>query len=289
MKPPWLIAAAMEEEVRGLRKALLSNPRETRDGPGPWTGTHNGVPFVLCRTGVGEAAVRRSLEPVLRSGTFRGILSIGSAGALHRALLTGDLLLPAEVLRLSEPEEPPVRTDPLLRARALAALGGWPHGIHLHPMLTADRVVCSAADKIRLGRKHGARSVEMESAVVGTLAAEASLPFLVIRVVLDEAGFSFPDPGRVLAWWEARRFGRLFRFLAMRPLAVTRLLRLFRRSLTVSRRLTNLFRDFPLLESLDEAPGGLTGEGKGGGGPGSLHLDRAFRPQPPDARREGRV
>jgi hypothetical protein len=116
-------------------------------------------------------------------------------------------------------------------------------------MITANRVISSSDEKGSLGREYDAGSVEMESAVVAELAANQSVPFVVVRVVLDEASFSLPEHLDVLRWWQRREFGKLIRFVAFHPKQFSELLKLRRRSLEASERLTHLFRAY-LLDSL---------------------------------------
>jgi hypothetical protein len=116
-------------------------------------------------------------------------------------------------------------------------------------MITTNRVISSSDEKGRLGRMYDAGSVEMESAVIGELAADRSVPFVTVRVVLDEASFSLPEHLEVLRWWRRREFGRLVRFAAFHPHQFLELLRLGRRSRKASERLTHLFRSY-LLDSL---------------------------------------
>jgi hypothetical protein len=116
-------------------------------------------------------------------------------------------------------------------------------------MITTNRVISSSDEKERLGREYDAGSVEMESAVIAELAANRSVPFVAVRVVLDEASFSLPDHLEVFRWYRRRQFGKLVRFVAFHPHQFLELLRLGRRSRRASERLTHLFRAY-LLDTL---------------------------------------
>jgi hypothetical protein len=113
-------------------------------------------------------------------------------------------------------------------------------------MITTNRVIASSDEKKRLGRAYDAGSVEMESAVVAELAANRSVPFVAVRVVLDEASFSLPDHLEALRWWQKRQFAKLVRFAALHPQLFVELLKLRQRSRKVSERLTDLFRGYVL-------------------------------------------
>jgi hypothetical protein len=59
-------------------------------------------------------------------------------------------------------------------------------------MLTARRVLSSAAAKQEAYARSGAIAVDMESAVIATEVAAAGLPFICIRAVIDEAHHEIP-------------------------------------------------------------------------------------------------
>jgi hypothetical protein len=81
----------------------------------------------------------------------------------------------------------------------------------------------------------------MESAVIAELAEKASVPFVVVRVVLDEASFSLPDVLKVFRWVRKKQFGKLIPHVAMHPHKLVELLRLLQRSRRASRSLNQLF------------------------------------------------
>lgn len=245
----WLITAAVEQEIRGIRDAVKGRP-EGSDGKGrPWSGEWKGKPLLLVRTGVGPQRTREVLAPVLSNHRIRGIVSTGYAGALRGEYRLGDILIPAEILTAPPLPEVRLQTDAGLRECLLEAARSGPWRVHRDPMITVDRVIFSSREKRRLGLSHEAGSVEMESAIVAELAESRSVPFAVARVVLDEASFSLPDLGMVFRWWRKRRFARLIPYLAVRPREGVALLRLLRRSREASRCLTDLFRGY-LLDSL---------------------------------------
>jgi hypothetical protein len=113
-------------------------------------------------------------------------------------------------------------------------------------MLTVDRVIFASEEKRRLGSEYAAGSVEMESTVVAELAESRSVPFAVVRVILDEASFSLPDTLTVLRWWRKKQFGKLIPYVAAHPGRLLELLKLLRRSRRASRDLTHLFRGYLL-------------------------------------------
>jgi hypothetical protein len=116
-------------------------------------------------------------------------------------------------------------------------------------MITVDRVIFSSDEKRRLGVEYDADSVEMESTIIAELAERRSVPFVVARVVLDEASFSLPNVLQVFRWWRKKEFGKLIPHVVAHPSKFLALWRLARRSRRASRDLTNLFRGY-LLDSM---------------------------------------
>ena len=252
-KARWLITAAVEQEIRGIRLAVQGRPdRSDRNGrvcSGEW----RGEPLLLVRTGVGPRKTRDVLAPILSDSRLRGIVSTGYAGALRGEYRLGDILIPAELRTAPPLPEVRLQPDATLRECLLEAARSGPWRVHTDPMVTVDRVIFSSHEKRRLGLSRKAGSVEMESAIIAELAASQSVPFAVVRIVLDEASFSLPDLGKVFRWWRKRQFARLIPYLAVRPHELVALLRLLRRTRRASRGLADLFRGY-LLDSFSGEP-----------------------------------
>jgi len=248
-KAQWLIAAAVEQEIQGILEAVHGQPDLSARKGTAWSGEWKGEPLLLVRTGVGPERAREGLTSFLAGNRCRGIVSTGYAGALREGHKLGDILVPAEVQSIPPLPEVCFRPDPRLRENILEAARSGPWQVHTGRMITTDRVISSSDEKGRLGYKYDAVSVEMESAIIAELAANRSIPFVVVRIVLDEASFSLPDHLEVLRWWQRRQFGKLVPFLALHPHQFLELLRLRQRSRKASERLTQFFRAY-LLDSL---------------------------------------
>lgn len=252
MRPPgrpWLIAAAVEQEIEGIRAALQGQGSLSPRGKNAWAGEWKGGPLLLVRTGIGPERAKAALAPLVAQEAFQGIVSTGYAGGLRDEYRLGDLLLPDEVRSVPPLREASFHPDRELRERVLKRAQAGPWRIHPDRMITTDRVIFSAEEKRRLGLQFDAGSVEMESAAVAGVAGEASIPFVVVRVVLDEASFSLPDLLKVFRWMRKRKHGRLISYLAFHPRGLLELLSLRRRSRRASRVLNRLFLDH-LLDGL---------------------------------------
>jgi adenosylhomocysteine nucleosidase len=114
-----------------------------------------------------------------------GIVSFGLAGGLDPSLPAGTLVVAEAVAANGRVWQ----ADPALSAR----LGG----ITGHLCLGLDRVVASTDEKRHLSRETGAALVDMESGAVAEAAAEAGVPFAVLRAICDPAGRALPPAALV--------------------------------------------------------------------------------------------
>lgn len=239
--PGWLIAAAVEQEIAGIRAGVQARRTAPDRSRKAWAADWRGEPLLLVRTGVGPKRAREGLAPFLSGHPYRGIVSTGYAGGLSEKCKLGDILVPDEVQSVPPLSEMRFRPDPILREEVLQRIRKGPWQVHTGRMITTDHVVVARTEKQALGLEYEADSVEMESTVIAELAEQASVPFVVVRVVLDEASFSLPDILQVLRWHRKKQYGKLLPYVAVHPYKLVELLRLLRRSRKATRALNHLF------------------------------------------------
>jgi len=141
---------------------------------------------VLC-SGADAGRARAAAER-LRDQGVAGLVSFGLAGGLVTDLLPGDLLLPDAVVL---PAGGRLGTDDAWRARLAATLEQAGLAPRVMPIAGSAQVVASPAAKAALTRS-GAIAVDMESHAVAAVAAQAQMPFLVLRVVADRSDQAVP-------------------------------------------------------------------------------------------------
>jgi adenosylhomocysteine nucleosidase len=208
----WDLAvfAALGWERRAVTDALGT---VERTGPRTWRGRlGDGASCAVVQTGVGLERARTEAASVEPARLF---LACGCAGALVDALGPGDTVVAASVLALDGDAAISARFP--ARAESLAA---WAKsrgmGLHVGPIVSAPGVLESFRTKERASAC-GALVVEMESAAIAAEACTRGIPFVGIRVVLDEQGQAVPALDAIDHVTGEMRIGRAVGQLAARP------------------------------------------------------------------------
>lgn len=178
--------AALDWEARAILDGLAGV--QPADGPRTWHGyLGDGSSCWVGQTGIGpeRAAAVAACAPHARL-----VLSAGCAGGLVPDLVTGDLVLVREVIRLDDAGH---AREVLPASPASIAAWARRRGLALRDaaVATSAMVLLEPAAKARLAVT-GAAVVDMESAAVAEVARRRGLPFVGLRVVLDQAGDVLP-------------------------------------------------------------------------------------------------
>jgi nucleoside phosphorylase len=188
-------------------------------------------------TGIGKERARSSVKKLLDSRQWSdedGLLLLGFAGGLDPALKSGDLVLSnryyrAEGVSPFASEQQNFREpDRNLYQQALEAAREASLPLSQGSSLTVDQVIATPEAKKAAQGQYQAANVNMEDYWVAEAAAEAGVPFLSVRAVLDPAGQGLPVYLMGLSEHPARA---VYRTLP-RPWRVGTLLRLARQAKT---------------------------------------------------------
>jgi nucleoside phosphorylase len=142
---------------------------------------------VLCFA-VGDGAERAAegLRAALRERPVAALVVVGVAGALTSDLSAGDVVVAREILVDGAPPRP---TDPLLLAHAVRLPGLRAASLVSAPRLVADP---DAKADLALRWRRTPATVDLESAALAEVAAEAGLPLAILRAVSDAADEALP-------------------------------------------------------------------------------------------------
>ncbi|AEJ44629.1 purine or other phosphorylase family 1 [Alicyclobacillus acidocaldarius subsp. acidocaldarius Tc-4-1] len=177
--------------------------------------------WCVASTGVGPARAADGLARLIRAERPALVVGAGVCGALDSGLRLGDLVLPAEAVT-PEGSCAPLALDERLceLARRFAEAHGGSAQIGGR-IVSVERIASTPADKRELARRFEASAVDQETFAWAGVAREAGIPFVAVRVVLDEAGEPLAS-WRPSAWRSALR-------LPARALRARRTLRAFGR------------------------------------------------------------
>ncbi len=117
------------------------------------------------------------------------LLSFGYCGALAPDLRAGDLVIATEVV---DTHGQRWTCDAGLQERLLAAAADQDLTARPGRLAVPEAAAATRRAKARLAQATGALAIDLESAAVARLAAEAELPFAVLRAVLDETATPLP-------------------------------------------------------------------------------------------------
>ncbi|MGF1513555.1 MAG: phosphorylase [Elainellaceae cyanobacterium] len=192
------------------------------------------APVTLVPVPMGQAA-SAGLDRLLAEPPRRAIL-LGLGGSLSPEHRPGQVVVCESCLEQSSGQR--LRCDPatiralvdsLTRGSGQIAAGS----VIQAAGLTSDRVVCSAAEKRRLGKRYGAVVVDMEGYWVLERLQQADTAVGIVRVISDGAEKDIPDLSQALGKDGSLKPVALAGSLGRSPAAALRLIRGSLRGLSV--------------------------------------------------------
>lgn len=160
-------------------------------------------------SGMGAANASAAASKLVAQGA-RGLISCGCCAGLHHALHSGDLILASHVVDAAGTCLPCDRAWQELLSRRLQsafAIGNTTvarpaqaTGNHRRQpswfsgnLISINKPVCETKAKQQLASAHAAVAADMESFAIASIARAAAIPFLAVRVVLDDCQQNLPD------------------------------------------------------------------------------------------------
>lgn len=232
---PVLLVVGLERELRAVSRSLGVPQRA-----GKVRARLGDTDLVACAVGMGGGS-----RAMVMDERPRLLLSCGFSGALEAALLPGDVVLATAV----RDENGEVIEAPERQRRAAAqALAG--RRVFEGELTCVTELAASPGEKRRLSRP-GALAVDMESHPAARAAAEAGVPWVGMRVIVDTLDASLPRFAREP---EEQHLPGALRHALSGPRAVGELIRLGSAATRASRSLTAaLHLVLPALLAVGEA------------------------------------
>jgi len=220
--PPIAAIAAMALEVKPLLKGLHKN---TIDGIPIYQGTLEGLSLLVVLSGVGTENARRAAELAVRHNP-KAMVSLGFAGGLSKALVSGELLTSKEVRNLE--------------GHRIPCDAFWKEPLE-GTLLTVNAVVQYSEEKQALARL--ADAVDMESYAVAAIAAKHGVPFSSFRIISDSCDESIPvDFSPAFVEGKFNPFKAIYLILK-KPSSIPSIFSLAYRSNVYANRLSRVFRN----------------------------------------------
>jgi len=156
----------------------------------------------VVQSGPGAKLGARAAREALARGAA-GLVSWGLAGGLDASLAPGAIVVPSTILEVGGAAW---AVEVEWRAALIAALGAAQVAAQ-GPLLTVAAALETPAAKRAAAAASGAVAADMESAAIAAAAADAGVPFVAVRVVVDTLGDSLPP--RAERWVDAHGDRRL--------------------------------------------------------------------------------
>ncbi|HEY1891939.1 MAG TPA: hypothetical protein VGG63_16145 [Steroidobacteraceae bacterium] len=211
MKPIGIVSAlAAEARTLGPAARHGAGLRRLADGA------------LLAVSGIGEDAAAAAARRLVLAGAS-ALASFGMAGSLDPALICGAVLLPEELVAgdgttvAATAGEWRQRLRAALPARCIACSG---------KLLSSERPIGNPEAKAAAWRQSRAAAVDMESVAIAQVAAQARLPFIALRVIVDTSSDELPPAVIAASGGGQLRIGRLLAELLRAPKDVGALIRL---------------------------------------------------------------
>ncbi len=174
----------------------------------------------VAEVGIGHIAAP-SLQRLMAQRRPAVVLSLGFGGGLEPMAGTADVVLCTQV-RTADGRSLDLATEtlgPVLRRAGIEPA--------VDALLTVDRPLLRRPDKWRARADSGAAVVDMEGFALAEVARDESVPFLAVRVILDEFHEDLPDfVGTIVEDGGRREWRHSIAALATNPLLLRAMLRL---------------------------------------------------------------
>jgi len=218
----------MPQEIAPLLRRVAGYRKERAAGCNLYRFQLAGVPVALIESGMGPRHAAEATTLLIEVAAPSVLLNFGFAGGVLPGTGVGDLVLAERVLYLQEGRlSEPARPDAELCRRVAGALAAAPVTLHRGIFVTAAVITQKTALAGLLGPEMGHPVLEMETAALLRVAAEAGIPTLALRGVSDaadeELGFSLEE----FCDAELRiSVARVLRTIAAKPWIIPQLIRL---------------------------------------------------------------
>lgn len=186
----FAIVAALEHEIQHIRKHLEVDSRILLK-PGLIEHGHLGaLEVVLVRSGMGKAAMAKAMNFLCNYYPITSILAVGYAGGTRPQLHLGDAVIPELLVDAETRESWPITGS--LAELATQVCEERQIRMHRGTSVCVANTIESPHEKAYLGTQFEASSIEMEGSALAHIAKERSIPFTMVRAIVDPLDVALP-------------------------------------------------------------------------------------------------
>jgi adenosylhomocysteine nucleosidase len=188
------IGAALQWEVRPVLRALRQVRRLARAPVPIWQG-NTATPsshVLVYRSGIGPDRAAESTRTVLERFPISALINTGCCGALAPELSAGSVVVAESVFLVGGNEETCYSTEPSSTRRLIEAARSAGLMVETGRTLTSRTPFVTAVEKRLAWERVRALTVDMETALVASVAHQRGIPLSCARVVLDDAATDLP-------------------------------------------------------------------------------------------------
>lgn len=184
------VVCAMSTEVAPIKAQMNILKTFREDSATFYQAEFNGFPITIVQTGVGRDKATTATRRLLKLFKIHFVISTGFAGGLQKEINIGDLIISKNALYTKhvEHKEAVFKLPCDATFIRLAMDIGNEKGLKIHEgdVLTVDEMIAQSRVKMLLGENSSALAVDMETAFVGQIASNASIPFVSVRTISDD-------------------------------------------------------------------------------------------------------
>lgn len=197
------IIGAMEVEVKDLQAKMTNTEVAKHGGTTFVSGELEGVPVVVLQCGIGKVNAAMGAQALFDFYDVSAVVNTGIAGAVADGLKVLDVVVSKDAMwydfdltplgyELGQVPNVATRTFPadehLCELAAAAARVAMPDAqVITGRIVSGDRFVNDADEKVYLASELGGACCEMEGAAIAQVALLNEVPYVIMRVISDNA------------------------------------------------------------------------------------------------------
>lgn len=190
------ILGAMDDEVDQLYALMTDKDKKRLGGVDFYAGNLSNRSVVLCCAGMGKSNAAAATQLLITAFGCDAIIMCGIAGNMTSKIGVGDAVVSDTVVyhdaenRMIAESYPNLQiytADNALRTAAEKACADAGVNFITGRIATGDLFIGERAVKERIAKAYAPACVEMEGAAVAHIAAKNNTPFVVVRIMSDDA------------------------------------------------------------------------------------------------------